>query len=283
MDCRYLTIYPPLMSGQSPVLIGLQGQRSVKKMNTDQYLLSLVRRETVDTGVNSPIRGVIAVLRPHLVKWGNTYLAGISPSGSFAKGTAIYSGTDIDLFLSLKPETPDNLRDIYQKLFNAMQAANFQPKKQNVSINVKVGMYDVDLVPAQRQNNVGGDHSLYQSKKNSWTKTNVQKHVATVRAGGRLVETRILKLWRNQKGIDFPSFYLELTVIEALRYSKLTTLSDRVRRVLEYLRDSFVNARVMDPANTNNIISDDLSFAERTIVAAAAARALQGNWNEFVS
>ena len=34
--------------------------------------------------------------------------------------------------------------------------------------------------------------------------TNVTKHIATVRAGGRLLETRILKLWRNQKSIEFP-------------------------------------------------------------------------------
>ena len=260
--------------------IAMQGMRAMS-MNADQYLVSLIRRETVNTGLDSPVRGVIAVLRPTLLTWGNKYLAGITPSGSFAKGTAIYSGTDIDLFLSLRADTPDNLRDIYQKLFNAVE--HYHPKKQNVSINVKVGTYDVDLVPAQRQDNVSSNHSLYRSKKDSWTKTNVQMHIATVRAANRLLETRILKLWRNQTGIDFPSFYLELTVIEALRNSKLTTLSDRVRRVLEYLRDSFVNARVVDPANTNNIISDDLSFVDRTVVEAAAARALQGNWSDFVA
>lgn len=262
--------------------IAMQGMRAVS-MNADQYLVSLINRETVDTGANSPVRTVIGALRPTLLVWGNKYLAGISPSGSFAKGTAIYSGTDIDLFLSLRSDTPDNLRDIYLTLFNAMQSAGYGPKKQNVSINVRVGAYDVDLVPGQRQNALSSDHSLYLRKKDSWTKTNVQKHIATVQAGGRLLETRILKLWRNQRGLDFPSFYLELTVIEALRYSKLTTLSDRVRRVLEYLRDSFVDARVIDPANTNNVISDDVTVAERTIIAAAAVRALQGNWNEFVS
>jgi len=252
-------------------------------MNVDQYLVSLVRRETVDTGQNSPVRGVIAVLRPHLVRWGNNYLAGMTPSGSFAKGTAIYSGTDIDLLLSLKPETPDNLRDIYLTLFNAMQAANLCPKKQNVSINVRVGAYDVDLVPAQRQNNLSSDYSLYRSKKDSWTKTNVQKHIAAVRAGGRFLETRLLKLWRNQKKLDFPSFYLELTVIDALRYSHLSSLSDRMRRVLEYLKHSFVNARVEDPANTNNIISEDLTVVEKDAIKNAATHALAGTWPEFVS
>src|SRR5438128_15006 len=42
------------------------------------------------------------LVRPVLVQWANNYLAGLAPSGSFAKGTAICSGTDIDLFLSLR-------------------------------------------------------------------------------------------------------------------------------------------------------------------------------------
>jgi hypothetical protein len=264
------------------MLIAFEGARSVK-MNADQYLLSLIRRETVDTGDNSSVRGVIGTLRPVLVQWANNYLAGLAPSGSFAKGTAIRSGTDIDLFLSLRPETPNTLKEIYTTLANAVQGAGYTPRKQNVSINVRLGAYDVDLVPAKRQDNQGSDHSLYRRKADTWTKTNVAKHIAIVRAGGRLLETRILKLWRNQKGLEFPSFYLELTVIDALRYSQLGTLSDRVRRVLEYLGDSFVNARVIDPANTNNIISDDLTVAEKNAVKSAAVTALSGTWSEFVS
>jgi hypothetical protein len=252
-------------------------------MNADQHLLSLLSRETVDTRVNSPVRGVIGTLRPVLMQWANNYFAGLAPTGSFAKGTAIRSGTDIDLFLSLRSDTPNTLKEIYTTLANAMQGAGYMPQKQNVSINVRVGAYDVDLVPAKRQDNQSSDHSLYRRKADTWTKTNVGKHIATVRAGGRLSETRILKLWRNQKSLEFPSFYLELTVIDALRYSQLGTLSERVRRVLEYLRDSFVNARVADPANTNNIISYDLTLAEKTAVKRAAQIALNGTWSEFVS
>ena len=68
-----------------------------------------------------------------------------------------------------------------------------------------------------------------------------------------------------------------------MRYSQLGPLSERVKRVLEYLRDAFVNARVADPANTNNIISDDLTLAEKTAVKRAAQIALNGTWSEFVS
>ena len=78
-------------------------------------------------------------------------LSDVSPSGSFAKGTANRSGTDIDLFISLSQNTPETLKQIYDKLFSRMTEKGYSPKRQNVSINVKVNGYDVDLVPARRQ------------------------------------------------------------------------------------------------------------------------------------
>ncbi|MBT9159739.1 MAG: hypothetical protein DDT26_01002 [Dehalococcoidia bacterium] len=52
-------------------------------------------------------------------------------------------------------------------------------------------------------------------------------------------------------------------------------LSQRVWIVLEYLRDKFPSARVVDSANTNNVISDDLTAQERAPISAAAAKALR--------
>ena len=54
-------------------------------------------------------------------------------------------------------------------------------------------------------------------------------------------------------------------------------------RIFQYLRDIFPNARVIDPANTNNIISDDLTVAERERIRSAAIAALKAsNWSEIV-
>ena len=95
-------------------------------------------------------------------------------------------------------------------------------------------------------------------------------------------EIRIIKLWRDQKGLDFPSFYLELTVIKAL-VGAGGTVSQRVWKVFQYLRDTFPTARFVDPANTNNIVSDDLTAAERSKIRAAAAEALNAkDWSQIV-
>lgn len=247
----------------------------------DPYLQSILMREFVNTAGNSPVVRVAYGLLPIIQRWGNQYLVDVRPSGSFVKGTANSSGTDIDLFLSLHAQTPDTLKQIYDSLASAMRQAGYTPRRQNVSINVKVNGYDVDLVPAKRQNTHSTDHSLYRRRADTWTKTNIDKHIATVRLAGQSDVIRILKLWRDQKGLDFPSFYLELTVIEALA-GRFGTLSQRVVTALEHLRDRFENARVADPANGANIISDDLTTAEKRAIRTAAATALGGSWQGLV-
>ena len=79
-------------------------------MSADAYLQQILNREAVDTGIFSPIRAVQAALKPAIRQWANRFLIGVSASGSFAKGTANRSGTDIDLFISLSSETRETLK-----------------------------------------------------------------------------------------------------------------------------------------------------------------------------
>jgi hypothetical protein len=58
----------------------------------------------------------------------------------------------------------------------------------------------------------------------SWQRPNIGKTLALARSRTNRADIRA----RNQKRLEFPSFYLELTVIEALRYSRAGTLSARV-------------------------------------------------------
>lgn len=249
----------------------------------DQYLYTILNREAVDSSISSPLRQVATTLMPRFQAWAGNLLVGVHPSGSFAKGTANASGTDIDLFLSLRRETTGTLKGVYDTLFVQMTQGGYAPKKQNVSIGVRVGRYDVDLVPAKLQNPYTTDHSLWRNRAQTWTKTNIHTHIAFVQQSGRQQEIRLLKLWRNQRNLDFPSFCLELSVITALAGNRQTLLSDRVWSALTYLSASFQAARVVDPANTNNIVSDDLTVAEKQVVARSAAATLAAkNWNEVI-
>ena len=201
------------------------------------------------------------------------------------KGTANCSGTDIDLFISLSPSVTETLKQIYESLFTKLSRSGYAPKRQNVSMNINVSGYSVDLVPGKHQGGWGTDHSLYRRRAGTWTKTNIVTHITHVRQYARLRESRIVKLWRDQKRIDFPSFYLELTVIDALPWQLAPeTLAANVWRVFQYLRDNVTTSRVIDPANTNNIISDDLTAVDKGKVQAAAVAALSAKaWEQIVT
>ena len=256
-------------------------------MTPDLYLHGILAREAVDTSSSSPVWAARNALMPTLNRWGENLLQDVSPSGSFAKGTANRSGTDIDLFLSLASHTTKTLKEIYETLFSALTAAGFAPRRQNVSIGVRIIVggirTDVDLVPGKRQSIFSMDHSLYRRKADTWMKTNVQTHISHVVSNQRLMESRILKLWRTQKKMDFPSFYLELAVIDALQRTNGSGLASRVMTVLQYLAGDFATTRFVDPANGANIISDDLTAAEKGTIKAAAQRAVQARmWEDIV-
>jgi hypothetical protein len=250
----------------------------------DIYLRRILRREAVDTSPASPLRRVQATLAPVIWKWANGYLLSVEPSGSFSKGTANAGRTDIDLFISVSPDVTDTLSEIYEKLDRALKTAGYKTRRQNVSININVAGHSVDLVPARRQNLMLEDHWLYRRKIDSRTKTNVGVHALLVAHSGRTEEIRIVKLWRDQWGLDWPSFYLELTVLRALgTFTPYNDLAANVSKVFDFLRDEFAGTRIMDPANTNNIISEDLTSAEKRKISAAAAQArATPYWNDIV-
>src|SRR6266540_2339877 len=98
-------------------------------MSVDDYLQRILDREAVDTGPYSPVRNVQLQLSPIINEWACILLSSINPSGSFAKGTANKSGTDIDLFISLSQQTNETLKEIYESLFKKMSEKGYSPKR----------------------------------------------------------------------------------------------------------------------------------------------------------
>lgn len=257
-------------------------QRPGTSDSDDHYLFSILGRENVDTSIFSPAYRVQQILSPALATWGHRYLLNVTPSGSFAKGTANRSGTDLDLFISVSPDTPNTLAEIYDRLSNQVRARGYSPTRQNVSIGINAGGLKVDLVPGRAQSWYSSDHSLYHRKTGTWRKTNVAEHVRLVQSSGRQAEIRLIKLWRDQHRLEFPSFYLELAVIEALKFRWAISISSCILGVLDYLSSDFQNARFIDPANSNNVISDELSAAEKGRIRQAAAASIAQTWNRIV-
>src|SRR5688572_5525583 len=103
-------------------------------MTNDEYIEAVRARHELKPGLFAYFaKGIIV---PELQKWANVYLNRIVYTGSMAKGTGISGTTDLDIFISVKPNTPHTLEDIYERLFRWSQDRNWIPRRQNVSIGV---------------------------------------------------------------------------------------------------------------------------------------------------
>lgn len=243
-----------------------------------RHLRHVLAAHAVDNGPLSPVRPVLADLRPLLLQWGDPHVLRIHPSGSFAKGTAVQNGTDIDVFVSLSSALTLPLRDIYERLFQFLTQQGFAPRRQNVSIGIQCRGYSVDVTPARRQAQAGNFHSLYSNRTGTWLQTNVHLHRAHIASSERLDEIRLFKIWRNRFGLDWPSFYLELFVISTLKHAPRGALYYNIPKVFEAIRDNLATLRLTDPANTNNVVSDTLTALEKNSLASAAQQSLKLSW-----
>jgi len=229
-------------------------------------------------------------LYPYIRCWAYPYLSNIERVGSFAKHTNIIGNTDIDLFISLKHALFGTLKELYKNLADWMSIRGFSVREQNVSIRVKYEGLNVDLIPGKRLPGLIYDHWIYRNKRNTRAKTNVHKHIRHVTGFNRRSEIRAIKIWRNLHKLEFPSFYLELSVINALWKSKRVILIDpskalpnNLQKIFEYLYTDFLDKKIVDPSNSNNIVSDDLSKKEKEAIKDKAYSALKASyWNEII-
>ncbi len=252
-------------------------------MTPDQYVESVLAKYAVPRGPSSPAEQLGAIVAGPLRAWAGQQLSALQYSGSYAKETGVRGVSDVDVFIALKSDTTDTLKEIYEKLVSLAQNKGWSPRRQNVSVGVTVNGTRGDLVPGRVQAGYQNYHSLYLRKRDSWTQTNVTLHVDTVHKSGRLQEIRAIKIWRMLHGFDFPSLYLELFTIDALSGRSRSTLAENVLHALRTMGSSLTSSRIVDPANTNNVLSDDLTQAEKQRVAAQAAQsAREHHWERII-
>jgi hypothetical protein len=110
----------------------------------------------------------------------------------------------------------------------------------------------------------------------------VTLHADTVRNSGRLKEIRAIKIWRMLHGFDFPSLYLELFTINALSGRSRSTLAENVLHALRAIGSSLTSSRIVDPANTNNVLSEELTQSEKQRVATQAAQSAREQYWERI-
>jgi hypothetical protein len=252
-------------------------------MSPDDYVRGVVAKYTP-----TPLAAILAAesakttVTDLVLRWAFHKLRTVDYSGSFAKGTNIAGGTDLDLFISLAHDLPWALAEIHQRLGDHLRRFGLPVREQNVSLGITLNGLSIDLVPGHRMGPQTEYHSLFHRRTGTWRQTNVAEQIRFVEDHGRQEETRALKIWRKCCGFECPSFLLELAAITALSGRPHGRLGANMVVVLQYLESELRTARLVDPANTNNIVSDDLSDREKAGLASRAGQALRTPWGQVI-
>ena len=252
-------------------------------MTGDEYVLSILKKYEVPRGPESAAEQTASRIAPKIQRWAGDWLASLSYSGSYAKQTAVHGVTEVDLFISLKPEMPGTLKKIYDELFTLAALHGWHPRRQNVSIGISINGLNLDLIPGRAQAGYESYHDLYWLNSDSVRQTDVNLHAETVAKSHRLKEIRAIKVWRHIHQLDWPSLYLELFVINALTGRDTDSPALNLLHALDSMGEALETTCIVDPANPDNVLSHDLTAEEkRTIAEQAKKSAAQQHWEDII-
>jgi len=248
----------------------------------DQYAAAVIEKHRVITDNGSASHHAADAVIPLLKQWGKQYLLGISLSGAYAKNTAVAVSTHVDLLIALKPVPNMEMKAVFWNLFEFLTDHGLRPHTKTVSMQVESKGMKVDLIPACREK--GSSRSLlFNRRADAPVETDVAQHIHLIANSGRQQEICALKVWRERHSLDFPSLYLELTVLHALQGERFGQLGDNMLAILRFLGTRFEEETVSDPANGKNILSEDLSPSAKEAVSKTARDALYDeNWKKII-
>jgi hypothetical protein len=255
---------------------------AVSSVSASEYLRDILEREAVgrDQALLLRTGEKIAALCEGLCGKDVTQ---VTLGGGHEKGFANRSGISADYVIWCHARSGRRIGEIYENLFDGIRRLGLVPVRREVSIAIDIGGLVVDLLPAKKLSMISEIHELHSNRRNRPLTTNLGQHVLDAQRAAWQDEIRILKLWRDQNGLEFPSFYLELATVAALRRRPAGALAENVWAALGFIERLLVPRAMLDPANAANIVSDELTSPQKRAIAAAAAEARAGKpWSEIV-
>lgn len=263
-------------------------------MTADQYLEATVAKYAVENAPGSDGERAACSLSRLISDWAGRDLVGFQLSGSYEKGTAVTLGTEVDILVSVKK--PGDAKEVHQSLYQHCIEKHLPPEANGVAIRITSSGVKIDMIPwnldrveqeaGAKAHNSKHQHTLYDQRRGSTIETNLNRHIDYVRDSGRKDEIRALKIWRERNQLDWPSFYLELTVIQVLEEAEAPTsgmLAQNLSTVMNHLNADFARTLTVDPANEENAVSDQLSLKEKNVIAKAARKSLaMGAWERVI-
>ena len=245
-----------------------------------EYLEELLETQRLAPEIEDAIRArraeIQSLLQPNWPSAPRFYYG-----GSFAKKTAIAAQFDLDVVIYFPAATAAAPRALYDTVEQRLRRAGHTVLRHNVALRLQYTPgWHIDVVPGRALDDTYLYADLWASESGATRQTSLKTHIALAREGDRDV-VRLLKLWRYRNLVPVGSFVLELAAARALQGFH-GGLDDRFARVLEFLT-AMESVRLVDPANSANIVTNDLEWPRKHAIAEAAKKALAApTWQHVI-
>ena len=253
-------------------------------MSNDAYLRSLLAQQNLTQDQLSSLRSLRDKIEGQL-----SVLQG-SPrfyyAGSFGKKTMIREFFDLDIVVYWPHNCGYSLKGIFIAVGDILKKHWNSPNPKTVAWELRFqGGFHIDVVPGRALDATFRYANLYRRDKDSSLQTSIKVHLDTIRSSGRIDVIRLMKLWRTKRGVPLKkSLALELITIEGCKGLRTDDLEKQMGSALTYVRDNIMTVRIIDPANTNNIISDEIPASDRLQIRAAADSSLKAQyWSQVLT
>lgn len=248
-------------------------------MSGHAYLASLLDQQRVpDTSVARMQQArddIEGKLRPYI-----GYRTRFYYGGSYGKKTMIKEAYDLDLATYFPTDDNRSVKQLYELVEGALKTTGFTVKRKNVALNLpySAGFY-IDVVPARGRDEAFRYATLYKNEIDSYMQTSLKVHIESVAPFRDII--KLMKLWKARYSISCKTFVIELLVIRALGASSINDYSDAFLRVLRFIDTNISTVRLVDPANSNNIV--EIDDATRRLLQHVAHSCLQRqHWGQIV-
>lgn len=214
-------------------------------------------------------------------------------SGSYAKNTAVNKKFDFDLMAPFKRDAFTTLEKMYNDVYDFLydkyknEAA---VKKQKVSIGLDFNAdadgdaIKIDVVPGRElnQDQYKDDDKLnlyvYDQfgkieKGSDRLRSNVKAQINNIREKATAENSirkiiRLLKVWKIYNTKKVKSFLIDLITIKAFDKKDITgDLWDRLKSVMEFIKDEVKTISLPDPGNGNNDVADTLTDSDKNTLS----------------
>ncbi|MBI2955389.1 MAG: hypothetical protein HYY30_13830 [Chloroflexi bacterium] len=202
--------------------------------------------------------------------------------GSYGKDTMIQAAFDLDIVMYFPSTDTRALRTIYNGVHQTLTTAGYTVRPKTVALRLPYnGGFHIDVIPGRAQDTSYRYATLYKNGEDTTLQTSIQIHIDSVRDSGAREIIKLSKLWRVRYSLPWETFPLEQIVIVALRGHRKDDYGSALWTVFQFLRDNILTIRVIDPANSNNVIT--ISTATRGAIRQAALNALAAaNWGQII-